>query len=389
MSTKEAGRDQGSTRSYLKGDDPWSRITGGDPGTVLWLRLLPLLAILPLALFAFDPQFLRYAYLIFAFPALTALVNGPLATAAAGAAVAGFVSSGANALGLLDLPASDWLDVAAVVSVGALSTLLAWIRDRVVVRMLNMTIVAEAAQKAILPELPEHVGRFRMSSTYRTAEGSPGLVGGDFFDAQQTDFGIRIVVGDVQGHDLNTVRLTESLLGSFREGALDDADLFALTSRLERRVRLDNRGCDEWGYTFATAALIEIPPGEHLVRVVLCGHPPPLLVRGRAEPLSARARPPLGLAETAPSRADMLESPLRTGDLMVVYTDGLSEARNRRGEAFPLTECVNAHLQAGIGDPESLRIGLRKDFYGGGFQRTDDLTMLILQLTENAERPAG
>lgn len=389
MGSTEAARDQGSTRSYQSGEGPWSRITGGDPGSVLWLRLLPLLAVLPLGLFVIDPAFLRYTYLIFTFPALTALVNGPLATAAAVAAVAGFVAAGRDALGLLNLPASGWLDVAAVVSVGSLSILLAWIRDRVVVRLLKMTIVAEAAQAAILPELPDRIGPLLVTSVYRTAEGSPGLVGGDFFDAQETDHGIRIVVGDVQGHDLNTVRLTEALLGTFREGALDDADLTALAARMERRVHLDNRDRDEWGQTFATAALVEIPPGEHLVRVVLCGHPPPLLVHGRAEPLSARPRPPLGLAEFAPSKAETLEAPLLRGDLLVAYTDGLSEARDRRGNTFPLVERVNAHIAAGVRHPDGLRRGLREDFYGGGFQRTDDLTMLVLHVPHRAERPAG
>lgn len=372
--------DQGSTRSYLANGSPWSRITGGDPRSVLWLRLLPLLAMLPLVLFTVDDAFLRYTYLIFTFPVLTALVNGPIATAFAVLAVAGFVASGKYALGLLELPESTWLDVGAVLSLGSLSIALAWVRDQVVLRLLRMTSVAEVAQRAILPDLPERVGRLVVASAYRTPEGSPGLVGGDFFDVQHTEHGVRIVVGDVQGHDMTTVRITEAVLGSFREGVLDDADLRRLAARLERRVARDNVGRGDWEETFATAALVEIPPGERLVRVVLCGHPAPLLVHQSAEALAPKPRPPLGLAEFAHDQAEILEAPLLHGDLILIFTDGLAEARDKDGNSFPLVDLVNAHVSAGERDPQRLLAALRHDFGKGGFARTDDLSLLIIEV---------
>ncbi|MCH7231548.1 serine/threonine-protein phosphatase [Glycomyces sp. L485] len=386
---REAHQDQGFTRSYLPNESPWTRITGGDPRSVLWLRLLPLLAMTPLVFFAIDPDFLRYTYLIFTFPVLTALVNGPVATTLAVLAVATFVASGRNAFGLLELPASGWPDVIAILSLGSLSVLLAWIRDRVVLRLLKMTSVAETTQLAILPELPEHVGPLKVASAYRTAAGSPGLVGGDFFDVHRTDHGIRLAIGDVQGHGLSTVRITEAVLGSFREGVLDDPDLTALAARLERRVALDNRGRSEWEQTFATAALIEIPPGEHLVRVMLCGHPPPLIVHDRTEPLSPKPRPPLGLAEFGPTSAEVLERPLRPGALIIAYSDGLVEARNRAGENFPLIDLVDRHVSEGERDPHRLRARLRHDFRTGRYVRSDDTTLLITRLVGDADRPAG
>lgn len=370
--------DQGTTRSYLTSGSLANRMTGGDPGALLWLRLLPLIALLPLPLVMLSPVLLRYSYVIFAFPALTALVNGPVPTTVAAFGVSFFVASGANALGLLPIPASGWPDVGAAVAIGGLSVMLAWIRDRVVTRLLDMTTVAETTQRAIMPELPDHVGSFDVASVYRTPEGSPGLVGGDFFDVQCTEFGLRAIVGDVQGHDLSTVRITEALLGSFREGILDDADLKSLAARMERRVELDNRGRSEWDQTFATAALIEIPPGEAVVRVVLCGHPAPLLVQHTVKPLAVKPRPPLGLAEFGPTPAEVLEVPLCPGDLVIAFTDGLVEARDKEGRTFPLTSCVNAHVAAGQRDPHRLRSLLRADFNRGRFQRADDLSLVIL-----------
>ncbi|MCC3763120.1 serine/threonine-protein phosphatase [Glycomyces sp. TRM65418] len=373
---------QGYVRSYVRPETPWDRITSGHPGSALLLRLLPFLLLgvtLPIALV--TPVMVPYAnYALVLLPAFTALVNGPIATATATLVVAALVSAGSGALGFLPYPESGWSDLAPIAFVGLLCTALAWIRNRIVMRLLDMTLVAETVQGAILPDLPERIGGARVAVAYRTAEGSPGLVGGDFYDVQDTEFGVRAVVGDVQGHDLATVHLTDSLLGTFRERALDDPDLATLAARMERRVRLHNRRHDEWSQTFATAALIEMTPGLDTVRVVLCGHPAPLLVRGSATPLSARPMPPLGLADFAVHRTEIREATLMPGDLVVAYSDGIAEARNAEGRTFPLIARVDAHVASGVRDPEQLHRKLKADFQGGGFVRTDDLTVLIIQV---------
>lgn len=385
--TARAADTQG-TRSYVLPETPWHRIAAGHPGSVLLLRLLPYLllaATLPIAFV--TPVMVPYAnYALVLLPAFTALVNGPLATGAATLFTVALVSSGSEALGLLPYPQSAWIDLPPVAFVGVLCTALAWIRNRIVMRLLDMTFVAETVQGAILPALPEHIAGARVAVVYRTPEGSPGLVGGDFYDVQDTDFGLRAVVGDVQGHDLCTVRLTDALLGTFRERALDDPDLCTLAARMERRVRLHNRGSDEWAQTFATAALIEMTPRLDTVRVVLCGHPAPLLVRGCATPLSVRPMPPLGLADFGLQRTEVREATLMPGDLVVVYTDGIAEARNPEGQMFPLTAMINAHIASGVRDPDRLHRSLKADFEGGGYARTDDLTVLIIQVPRATDR---
>jgi hypothetical protein len=373
---------QGFRRSYVRPESPWDRVASGHPGSVLLVRLLPLLllgATLPIAFI--SPVMVPYAnFALVLLPAFTALVNGPVATAAATLFTIGLVSAGSEALGLLPYPPSAWRDLPAVAVAGLLCTALAWIRNRLVMRLLDMTLVAETVQGAILPDLPEHVAGARVAVAYRTPEGSPGLVGGDFYDVQDTDYGLRAVVGDVQGHDLRTVQLTDALLGTFRERALDDPDLSTLAARLERRVRLHNRARDEWAQSFATAALIEMTPRLDTVRVVLCGHPAPLLVRGSATPLSARPMPPLGLADFGLHRTEVREATLMPGDLVVAYSDGIGDARNAGGDVFPLIAMINAHVAAGVRDPDQLHRKLKADFQGGGYLRTDDLTVLIIQI---------
>jgi hypothetical protein len=379
--TKGGAEMQSYFRSYVLPKTAWSRVAAGQPGSVLLLRLMPYLLIaLTLPIAFLNDTAAEYAdFTVVLLPAFTALVNGPVATAGSTLLVVALVSCGQDALGLLPYPASTWSDVPPVAIIGLVCTALAWVRNRMVVRLLDMTLVAEAVQTAILPELPSHVGGARVAVAYRTHEGSPGLVGGDFYEVQDTDLGIRAVVGDVQGHGLTTVHLTEALLGTFRERSLDDPDLQVLAARMERRVRMHNRGRNEWDQSFATAALVEITPRFDTIRVVLCGHPAPLLVRGSAQPLSARPMPPLGLADFSLQRTQIREATLMPGDLVVVFTDGFIEGRNAAGETFPVIERINEHVAAGIRDPDRLHRKLKADFQGGGYERTDDLTVLIIQ----------
>ncbi len=373
-------------RSYAVPRSPWDRISTGHPGSVLLLRLLPVLLVAATAPIAFISDIMvPYAnYALVFLPAFTALVNGPVATAIATLAVAAVLCAGQDALGLIPYPESAWSDLPPVLAVGVLCTALAWIRNRIVMRLLDMTFVAETAQQAILPELPGRIGGMKVAMVYRTARGSPGLIGGDFYDVQDTDFGLRVVVGDVQGHDLSTVRLTEALLGTFRERALDDPDLVTLAAHMERRVRIDNRDRDEWGQTFATAAVLEISPAHDRLRTILCGHPSPLLVRSCTYMVGGRPLPPLGLADFGlHSPAQVREVELAPGDLVVAYTDGLIEARNDAGQHFPLVALLNAYVEAGTRDPAKLRSRMRDDFIAGGYSREDDVTGLVIQIPES------
>ncbi len=380
---RSSGETQEQLRSYAVPSSAWNRITSGHPGSVLTLRLLPfilLAATVPLAFM--TPIMVPYAnYSLILLPAFTALVNGPVATTAATLGVLAFGSAGANTLGLLPFPDNLWSDLPPVAVVGVLCIVLAWARNRIIKRLLDMTLVAETAQQAIMPDLPSRIAGMKISSVYRTAHGSPGLIGGDFYDVQDTDFGLRAVVGDVQGHDLSTVHLTEALLGTFRERALDDPDLTTLAAHLERRVRLHNRDRDEWGQTFATAVIFEISPARDRLRTLLCGHPAPLLVRSVTYPIGGKPLPPLGLADFGiDSPVQVRDVELAHGDLIIAYTDGLVEARNPVGQTFPLYSLLNAHVAAGVREPADLRTRLRSDFITGGYSRNDDLTAMVIQI---------
>jgi serine phosphatase RsbU (regulator of sigma subunit) len=195
-------------------------------------------------------------------------------------------------------------------------------------------------------------------------------IGGDLYEALDTPFGVRMVIGDVRGKGIDAVRLASLVLGAFRLVAFERPDLGSIVADLDRAVA---RSVGE--EDFVTAAFVEERGGT--LTVVNCGHPAPLLLRrGRVIALEPpRSAPPLGFAPDAPARVEHLEP----GDRLLLYTDGLAEAR-RAGEFFPTAERAWALLGHGTVEHglSSLETALAEWVRG---QFDDDIALLLLEYT--------
>ncbi|WTJ07894.1 serine/threonine-protein phosphatase [Streptomyces lydicus] len=115
------------------------------------------------------------------------------------------------------------------------------------------------------------------------------------------------------------------------------------------------------GESFATAALLEITDHEPVLSSISCGHPPALLLRaGRAHLLQPRRTAlPIGLGGLPGAPAYEVETfPFEPGDLLLLYTDGVIEARDDKGTFYPLAERAGAWSDCG---PEQLLRQLRAD----------------------------
>ncbi|MDQ1006925.1 hypothetical protein QFZ82_001410 [Streptomyces sp. V4I23] len=90
---------------------------------------------------------------------------------------------------------------------------------------------------------------------------------------------------------------------------------------------------DRTGETFITAAIPDIPDQGGVVHMIDCGHPPPVVLRnGRATTIDAyQPAPPLGLGELARPRYQIDAFEFEAGDLLLLYTDGVVEARDSTG----------------------------------------------------------
>lgn len=352
-----ARRRDGEERAWLRGAPP-----------PRWVRWLPIVLLVGLgALQAGTEQHLELGFLLGAIPPLAALSYGPAATGVLGAVV----------VVILALPPAGFgrpgnSDVLIVLFVSVLSVLIAWVRQRRDEHLVTVRTVAEAAQFAVLPPLPERVGRVRCAGLYRAAQRG-ALVGGDFFDVRRGPHGVRAVVGDVQGHGLSAVGTVAGLLGAFREAVLDQPDLESVAARLDRRLIVDTAG-DELAELFATAVLLEFPDDASVVRIVSCGHPCPLLLRGgRVTEVPVPSGAPLGVGlDTEPPVAVTLD--LLPGDRLLALTDGVTEARDAAGRFYPLAERLRGHA----GDePAALTDAVWRDVVRFAGTVRDDLTLLV------------
>jgi serine phosphatase RsbU (regulator of sigma subunit) len=323
---------------------------------------------------------LEIGFLLGAIPPLAVLSYGPLATAVLGGVVIALLHIPALRL---DRPGDA--DLLTIVFVAVLSVFVSFVRSRRDAQLGLERTVAEAAQRAVAPPLPEQVGAVRCTGLYRAAQRGT-LVGGDFFDVRDGPFGVRVVMGDVQGHGLSAVSTVASLLGAFREAVLDQPDLASVARRLDRRLLVDSADARH-AELFATAALLEFSADALEVRVVVCGNPPPLLLRGAdATELEVSPWTPLGLGLADAASIEACTVSLRPGDRLFLASDGVVEARDDSGAFYPLAERLRT--LAGE-DSAALPDLVWADLARFGPDVQDDVTMLVLTPSPPALRMRG
>ncbi|WP_433116697.1 PP2C family protein-serine/threonine phosphatase [Micromonospora sp. CA-246542] len=219
------------------------------------------------------------------------------------------------------------VNMVAVGLASGLAVAVAWVRQRQAEQIAELTKLASVAQQAVLRPLGPQIGMLSVAGRYISSTAT-AEIGGDLYEAIDTPYGVRMIIGDVRGKGLDAVRLASIVLGSYRHVAYERADLRAVVADLDRAVAR-NVGDED----FVTAALVEERGGT--LTIVNCGHPSPLLLRrGAVIPLEPPApAPPLGFMPAVRPRVERLEP----GDRLLLFTDGLGEAR-RDGEFFPTAD---------------------------------------------------
>ncbi|MFF9087527.1 PP2C family protein-serine/threonine phosphatase [Streptomyces sp. NPDC014991] len=271
--------------------------------------------------------------------------------------------------------------------VGVLATILAAHRIRRERTLADVRSVAEIAQRVLLRPVPQRIDGLVLESLYLSAA-AEARIGGDLYEAVRTRYGIRLVMGDVRGKGLLAVETAAALLSAFREAAHDEPALPALADRVETSMnrRAAQLGGGETGERFVTAVFAEIPADAPVIRVVNCGHPPPVLIRSGevCELDRGRSAPPLNLGVLVGEPYHVDDYSLRPGDQLLLYTDGVTETRDAAGAFYPLLPRLRSW--AGL-PPRELLERLHHDLLvHSGNRLQDDIAALAVRVP--AEEPS-
>jgi serine phosphatase RsbU (regulator of sigma subunit)/anti-sigma regulatory factor (Ser/Thr protein kinase) len=233
-------------------------------------------------------------------------------------------------------------------------------------------------QRSLLPDIPDSIDEVRLAARYRT--GDPGVhVGGDWFDAIAVDDGIVLVVGDVQGHDVQAAALMGQLRTVVRATAAEGhppAGILARTADYLDRLDSD---------LMATALVVHLDVQARLATVACAGHLPPLALAltegGTAlHPVDITTGPPLGIGQHWQERS----SHLPESSVLLLYTDGLVETRTWDiDEGIHRLETLLERLPANVGPLGVLDTAL--ELLPAG-RRGDDVAVLAAHLPG---RPGG
>jgi len=232
--------------------------------------------------------------------------------------------------------------------------------------------VAVALQRSLLPQMLPTMRGLRAHVEYVPGRGEADLsVGGDFYDLFEVDDGcVALVLGDVVGHGLRSASLMGQIRSGLRGLAMQQADPALVVPALDKLVATLG---DEAMATLAYATL-HLPTGR--LRLVLAGHPPPMLRRGE-DVTQIGAEPGLPLGAFPGGGYTPIDVQLDPDVTLLFYSDGLVEHRHR--PVFEGIAQLERSLAVGPHDLAPLCGYLLNDLTAGS--NDDDVALLAVTRT--------
>jgi sigma-B regulation protein RsbU (phosphoserine phosphatase) len=238
--------------------------------------------------------------------------------------------------------------------------------------------IAREVQERLFPQrLPEIAG-LDYSGRCRTALG----VGGDYYDFLSLPDGkLGVALGDVSGKGIAAALTMASLQASLRADAMRAGDdLAGLIARVNQMV-YDASSEDR----YATLFYAQFDPASRRLTYVNAGHCPPILLRSAAagrsiEHLDIAGGTVVGLVPDVPYEQAQVD--LTPGDLLVIYTDGFSEAMSPQLEEWSEKRLLDAVKSCdGLPAKNAIsRIMQAADAFAAGAPQSDDMTLVILRV---------
>ncbi len=246
------------------------------------------------------------------------------------------------------------------------------LKDKMFAR--NELEAGRAVQNALMPEMKPTVPGWSLWLFTRPAN----EVGGDLVDYLQLNanrFGVAI--GDVAGKGLGAALLMAKLQSTLR-ALLPDYDLLT-----ELGTKLNNIFCrDSITKSFASLLYLELQSDSGIIRFLNAGHMPPIAMKGANIYEMPKGEPALGIIPEQAYTEQQIE--LQPKELFLVYSDGLTEARNEQGEFFGEKRLMDLlpKLSRLSSEEAGNRILAEIDHFTGEARPNDDLSMVILRRLE-------
>ena len=253
---------------------------------------------------------------------------------------------------------------------------------------LTLTIASETAEREVIQRELAIAREVQQRLLPQKAPVMPGLecfgacrpaqeVGGDYFDfVELPDGQLGIAIGDISGKGIPASLLMASLQACLRgqtlAGSMQLEDLMRNVNRLLYAASPINR--------YATFFYGRYESSNRLFTYVNAGHNAPMLLRGRELSRLETGGPPVGLLPQAVYESGTVE--LASGDLLVLFTDGITEANNAAEEEWGEHELAEAltRMHGRVAEEIVSELFQAADVFAAGAPQHDDMTAVVLRV---------
>lgn len=246
------------------------------------------------------------------------------------------------------------------------------------------TRIATALQESLLPPVLPHIDGLDLATRYRPS-GHGNLVGGDFYDVFGDGHGSWFVLlGDASGigpEAAGLAGIARYTARALADAALGPGEILEAMNRAVLRAAADERFC-----TAVLAELVRGPGGSFRATIASAGHPPALVLSADGEVTAATASTGTALGILAQARIGEATTVLSAGESLVLYTDGVIEARDEAGGELGEGGLRRLLGSAGQRSAEGLARRIeRAALDHRAAERRDDVAVAVVRVRPNAD----
>lgn len=241
---------------------------------------------------------------------------------------------------------------------------------------------AKHVQESLFPSSNVSIPCIGTETFYQPAFG----LSGDYYDFLQLPAGRwGIAIGDVSGKGISAALIMASLHATLRAQAFHThSDPSILIGQVNRQIH-DTSPPD----FFASLFYAEYEPETRLLQYVNAGHNPPLVVRStRGKTRAFHLKPtdvPIGVSDRSKFPAELFQ--LHVNDILVAYTDGITEMVNRKDEMYGLPRLERLLVSSDDGTAQQIIERILNDIsdFAQGQSQRDDITLVVMRVQPGCE----